>query len=152
MCLLFGLSLLAMGIFFGYPDGVSPFLCGIMVLWFAWDMRPGQSYKIDSSVKNKIIAHDGNGRYLVKAKTSRQITGPRPHVTDNLPAHIYSHGKGEWIVDRNTWVLQPEDIEKINWLPVPENKSINPRGKTKTGGFLQDLMEGYDHNYIQEDE
>jgi len=108
------------------------------------------AYKIDSSVKNKIVAHDGNGRYLVEAKTSRQITGPRPHVTGNLPASIQSVGKGTWVVDRDGF-LQPEEIDKIKWIPL-EGYSIQPRGNTKTGGFLADEVEGWEHNYLKRDE
>jgi hypothetical protein len=124
------------------------FLIIIVVGYFSFT-RSG-TYRIDSSVKNKIIAHDNQGRYLVEAKTSRQIIGPRPHVTGNLPASIQSVGKGKWVVDRNGF-LQPEEIEKIKWIPL-EGYSIQPRGNTKTGGFLADEVEGWEHNYIKEDE
>ena len=145
---IFGFVLVGGGVVMGW-DGLPAILSGVMVLWCCWDMRPGQSYKIDTSVNNRIVAHDGHGRYLVEAKTSRQITGPRPHVTGNLPANIIQAGKGLWVVDRGGF--QPDGYDKTKWIPL-EGYSIQPRGNTQTNGFLADEMEGWEHNYLQRDE
>ena len=102
------------------------------------------------SVRNKVVARDGYGRYLVEADTSRQIVGPRPHVTGNLPAGLYQVRDGLWVVDSSGTYLDRKASE-INWQPVDGNYHIEPRGNTSTGGFLRDVMEGYDHNYIVED-
>jgi hypothetical protein len=111
---------------------------------------PHREHRIDSSVKNKIVGYDGHGRYLVEAKTSRQITGPRPHVDGNLPAGLYQVKKGLWIVDtsRNG---TPPPADEIDWKSV-NGYSINPRGNTKTNGFLSDKMVGWEHNYIKKDD
>jgi hypothetical protein len=148
--LIFGFVLVGIGISQGW-DGLPAILSGVMVLWFAWDMRPGQSFKINSSVDNKIIAHDGNGRYLVQAKTSRQIIGPRPHVQGNLPAHLLQVDRknGLWVVDASGG-YSGEGYDHIKWKPVSGNYRVSPRGE-KSRDFLNDAVLGYQHNYIQKD-
>ena len=147
---IFGLFLIGAGISQG-KDGIYGVASGLMLIWFVWSMRGGKSHRIDSSVRNKIVAQDGNGRYLVQADTSRQITGPRPHVSGNLPAAVVQVGDGWWVVDSVGY--KPDGYDFSQWMPVEGNVSIEPRGNTETGGFLSDVMEGYDHNYIvREDE
>lgn len=153
MCAIFGILIGSAFIWtafqWGFPDGVGAIFTGIFIMWFAWDLRPGQDYRIDSSVKNKIVAHDGNGRYLVEAKTSRQITGPRPHITGNLPASLSEVKKGLWVVNNNGF---ENDYSQTKWQSVDGNYHIEPRGNTQTGSFLRDIMEGYEHNYVVKDD
>jgi len=142
--------MIATGIFaWNLDSSVTLILCGLAVLWAGWEMRPGQSQEIDSSVNNKIIAHDGHGRYLVQAKTSRQITGPRPHVDGNLPAHLIEVKKGLWVVDPHGY--DGGGYDKVAWQPVKGNYHVKPRGSEKRD-FLADQMVGWDHNYIERDE
>lgn len=126
------------------PFGLVVCAMGLWIFFMGVDL--GRSGGIDVSVRNKVVAHDGNGRWLVEADTSRQITGPRPHVNGNLPAGLYKVEDGLWIVD-STGTRPPNHID---WQPMSGYR-IEPRGNTETGGFLHDLMEGYDHNYIVED-
>jgi hypothetical protein len=140
---LLGLGFLALGVTQAHGASV---IIGGLILYFAWDLTPRDNEY--SRVRNRIIAQDGNGRFLVEAKTSRQITGPRPHVEGNLPAAIYSTGKGMFIVD--TSASRGAEPEDIHWQPVAGNFSIEPRGDTKTRGFLADQMEGWEHSYIKE--
>lgn len=151
--ILFGLFIIAGGakvaIEGDVPIGIITIVSGVMFLSMFLDV--GKPARIDVSVRNKIIAHDGNGRYLVEAKTSRQIRGPRPHVSGNLPAHLIEVKMGLWIVDSNNYTPNLES-KKINWLPMDGNYHVEPRGNTKTGGFLADVMEGYYHEYIVKDD
>lgn len=126
--------------------GAITVLMGVWILSLALDWVKADG--IDVSVNNRVIAHDGNGRYLVKAKTSRQILGPRPHVNGNLPAGLYKVKKGLWIVDRTG---HEPDMAHIEWQSMKGNFHIEPRGNTETGGLLRDIMEGYEHNYLVED-
>jgi len=106
--------------------------------------------RINVSVRNQVLAHDGQGHYLVKASTSYNILGPRTHVTANLPFGLWSIGKGLWIMD-TTGGTDPTE-KKIEWLPMNGTYHVEPRGNSQTGGFLRELMEGYDeHQYIVED-
>lgn len=131
--------------------GIVLIVLGGMIVWTFADMKKPRT--IDVSVKNKIVAQDGQGRYLVEAKTSRQIIGPAPHTTDNLPAHLYQVKKGLWIVDNNTsTVMGPDEEKNIKWEPVSCNKSIEPRGNSHSEGFLMDQMNGYSHNYIKDND
>lgn len=142
---MFGLFLLGVGISQG-REGAYGVVSGLMLIWFVWSMRPGRSsYKIDSSVRNKIVATDGNGRYLVEADTSRQITGPRPHVIGNLPASLIQVKKGLWVVDTQGYC---DGYDRVNWKPVERDLSIDPRG-SESQNFLSDEMLGYEHNYIK---
>jgi hypothetical protein len=143
--LFFGLFLIYVGISQG-REGAYGVVSGLMLLWFVWSLRPGQSRSIDSSVRNKIVAHDGNGRYLVEADTSRQIIGPRPHVVGNLPASLTEVKKGLWVVDSQGYC--PDGYSNVVWKPVSEDLSINPRG-SESRNFLNDEMNGYEHNYIK---
>jgi len=129
--------------------GIITISMGVMWLSMFLDVGSGKSYRIDSSVRNKVVAHDGNGRYLVKADTSRQITGPRPHVTGNMPASLIEIQKGLWVVDSNGYC---NDYSRVNWQPVDGDYHIEPRGNTETGGFLRDVMEGYEHYYVVRDD
>ena len=125
-------------------DGVFAFVSGLMFFWFA--MSLGESSKIDVSVRNKIVAQDGNGRYLVKADTSRQILGPRPHVIGNLPASLTEVKKGLWVVDSTGHYS--DSYKDVKWEPVQGNMSIEPRG-SQSRDFLDDMVQGYDHIYIK---
>lgn len=152
--MILGLALIAFGLIALLTgDGAAAFaliVIGGMIAWtFADTLR---SRKIDSSVNNRIVAEDGHGRWLVEAKTSRQITGPRPYTVDNLPAHLTQVKKGLWVVDRNTsTVSAPGDPQKsITWRPADGNQSIEPRGNGHSNGFLSDVMEGFEHNYIKD--
>jgi len=123
-------------------DGVSAMITGLMLLWFAWSTS-------GSSVRNKIVAHDGNGRYLVEAKTSRQILGPRPYVIGNLPASLTKVKDGLWVVDSTGHYS--DSYNDVKWEPVKGNMSIDPRG-SQSRDFLDDTVQGYDHTYIKGDE
>jgi hypothetical protein len=144
---IFGLFLLGVGLSQG-REGAYAIVSGLMLLWFVWSLRPGQDHRIDSSVRNRIRAHDGNGRYLVEADSSRQIQGPRPHVTGNLPASMTRVKKGLWVVDPNNW--HQKDYSQVDWKPMDGNYHIEPRGSTPQN-FLADEMNGWEHNYIQKD-
>ena len=151
----FGLMLIAGGIHVFMEDSSEWFISGIVVacgLWlWSWIIDSFRaSPGIDVAVKNKIVAHDGQGRYLVRAKTSHNIIGPRRHVTGNLPAGIYKTGDDLFIVDA-TGGAEP-NYKDINWKPVDGNYHIEPRGNAKTKGFLADVVEGYSHDYIVRDE
>ena len=126
--------------------GAFAFLCGMMFLWFALSL--GESGKIDVSLRNKIVAQDGNGRYLVEADTSRQILGPRPHVIGNLPASLTQVKKGLWVVDSTGHYT--DTYKDVKWEPVTGNMSIEPRG-SQSRDFLDDMVQGYDHTYIKEE-
>jgi hypothetical protein len=147
-----GFALVAGGLMDGW-DGMSAVVSGLLILGLAWEMSGfgSRNHSIDTSVRNRIVAEDGNGRYLVKAKTSRQIIGPRRYVQSNLPAHLTCVKKGLWIVDKNTSVMQPEEQERIVWKPVTRNLSIEPRGN-QSRNYLDDIMNGYDHNYIKDND
>jgi hypothetical protein len=129
---------------------VSAGACALLMVFASWSLRGGKTAKIDVSVKNKIVAHDGNGRFLVEAKTSRQITGPRPYVEGNLPAHLTQVKKGLWVVNNGPY--EHNAFEKTEWLPVHGDYRIEPRGNTATPGALADMMGGWDHNYIHKDD
>lgn len=105
--------------------------------------------QIDCRVDNRIIATDGHGRYLVQARTSRQITGSRYYVDGNLPAHVIQRGRGRWFVNFGGWIRE-DDIEKIEWRPMPPGEwQVVPRGAEKRDA-LDDMMGGWTHDYIQE--
>lgn len=153
MCLFVSLFFMAIGataMYFGhnlgeFGTGIMLLLMGIGILLEAINLaRP---HHIDSSVNNKIIAHDGQGRYLVEAKTSRQIIGPRPHVNGNMPANLTRIKKGLWVVDRQGY---QDNYDKTKWIPL-SGYSLQPRGNTQTRGLLGDEMEGWEHNYIKKD-
>ena len=157
-CVIFGLGLMfvvAGANVFARSDmmqdkaiGAIAVLAGVWLWSLVFDMARADG--IDVSVNNRIVAQDGEGRYLVKAKTRYQILGPRPHVSGNLPAGLYQQRKGLWIVD-STGGPEP-DSRNIDWKPMSGNYHIEPRGNTKTGGYLRDVMEGWEHKYIVEDE
>ena len=127
--------------------GMFAFVCGMMLLWMA--MSLGGSSKVDVSVRNKIVATDGEGRYLVEADTSRQILGPRPHVIGNLPASLKEIKKGLWVVDSTGHYS--DSYKDVKWEPVQGNMSIEPRG-AQSRDFLDDMVQGYDHTYVRSDE
>ena len=142
-----GVFLSRVGVLQGW-DGAYAVVSGLMLLWLAWSLGDG-SAKIDVSVRNKIVAQDGNGRYLVEAKTSRQITGPRPHVIGNLPASLTRVKKGLWVVDSTGHYT--DSYKDVKWEPVNGNMSIEPRG-SQSRDLLDDMVQGYDHTYIKGDE
>lgn len=125
--------------------GLSSIAIGGMFIYTFGSVKYGR-YEINSSVKNRIVAQDRQGRYLVEAHTSRQITGPRPHVQGNMPANLYEVKKGLWIVDTNQGAVW--NGEKIQWEPVNGNFSLEPRGN-QPRDFLADEMTGWEHNYIK---
>lgn len=153
-CLWYGLI-----IFLGYgavfSDGdmggrISAGACALLLIFATMQFRGGKHGKIDVSVKNKIIGHDGQGKFLVRAKTSRQIIGPRPYVDGNLPAHLTKIARDTWVVNNGAY---DADVKNIDWKPVEGNWHIEPRGNSPTPGALYDqVMGGWEHNYIQKDE
>jgi hypothetical protein len=96
-----------------------------------------------------VIGYDGQGRYLVKAKTTRQITGPHTSSKDNLPAHIIGVGKDVFVVDRSKTIHTSDEARKIRFQPIEGNWHIQPRGQDKP---VSDLMAGFDHQYVQKDD
>lgn len=102
---------------------------------------------IDGEVRNKIIAEDGQGAFLVRAKTRHNILGPRTHVNQNLPAHITTIEKGLHVVDFGSY---KDDYSHVQWIPV-KGYHIEPRGANPQD-FVKDVMEGYDHQYVVRDE
>lgn len=128
---------------------VSAGMCALLLISVSLSLRGGKTARNDVSVKNKIVAHDGNGMFLVEAKTSRQIIGPRPHVQGNLPAHLTQVKKGLWVVNNGPY--EHDAYEKTKWIPVDGDYHINPRGNTNTPGALADTVNGWEHNYIQKD-
>lgn len=153
MCAFVGISLLMfVGAFEMFKVGEIGLgiVCVIVGLMFFSPVLDGitPSPRIDVAVRNKVVAHDGNGRYLVEADTSRQILGPRPHTSQNMPAGLYQVRSGLWIVD-STGGSDPTEI-KIEWQPVDGNYQVVPRG-SEPRDFLKDVVEGSDdHTYIQE--
>lgn len=153
-CMWYGLiALFSYGALFYDGDiggQVSAGMCALLLIGVSWSLRSGNNDKIDVRVKNKILAHDGNGRFLVEAKTSRQIIGPRPHVDGNLPAHLTPVKKGLWVVSNGAY--ENDEFNKTKWIFIKDDYHIEPRGNTDTPGALADMMGGWEHNYIQKDD
>lgn len=118
------------------------------VLWFAAHSHRERGGSIDVSIDNKVIGYDDNGRYLVKAKSIRNITGPHSGALHNLPAHITGISKGLYVVDRGNGYRDNSDATAGDFMPVDGNFHVQPRG---AGNGLTDMMAGWTHNYIQED-
>lgn len=159
MCAFLGLGLMLIfgGIHvFTVTHGDDWIISGVSIalgLWFLSmiidEFIPGH---IDVTVRNKVIAYDGNGHWLVEANTSHNIIGPLPRVTENLPVGLYKLKKGLWLMDANKGAPEP-DASQINWIPMPGNFHAEPRGNTVRGSFLRDMMEGFEsHDYIVRDE
>lgn len=159
MCMLagFGMILIAGGTHvFIVTRGNDWFISGVTItlgLWFlSLVVDEFRHVGIDVSVRNKVVAYDGQGHWLVEADTSHNIIGPLPHVSENLPVGLYKLKKGLWLMDSNKGAPEP-DSRKINWLPMPGNFHVEPRGNTVRGSFLRDIMEGIEtHTYIVRDE
>lgn len=159
MCFIagFGLMLIFGGAHvFTVTRGDEWFISGLTIVMGLWCLSviPAEFRRdrIDVSVKNKVVAYDGNGHWLVEANTSHNIIGPLPHVTENLPVSLYKLKSGLWLMDANKGAPEP-DFRKINWKPMPGNFHVEPRGNTVRGSFLRDMMEGFEpHNYIVRDE
>lgn len=120
------------------------------VLWFAAHSHRERGGSIDVSIDNKVIGYDDNGRYLVKAKSIRNITGPHSGALHNLPAHITGISKGLYVVDRGNGYRDNSDVDPRDFAALSDGHyHIQPRG---AGNGLTDLMVGWDHNYIQKDD
>lgn len=117
------------------------------VLWFAAHSHRERGGSIDVSIDNKVVGYDDDGRYLVRAKSIRNITGPHSGALHNLPAHITGISKGLYVVDRGNGYRDNSDAKAEDFKPV-DGYHIQPRG---AGNGLADMMGGWTHNYIQED-
>jgi hypothetical protein len=114
-----------------------------------------ERFKVD----NTVVSWDRTrGAYLVEAKNTHYIEGANTHVMGNLPANIHYYGKSQ--NGLNLYVVDPyqqfdtaggrNDVQHTDfcWEPAPRGSQILPRGETKTPGFLHDVVDGYQHNYL----
>lgn len=121
---------------------IGAVVIGIVML--AALLKPS-SGRQDVSVNNDIVGRDGKGRYLVKARTSWNITGPHRSSQNNLPGHVIQVGKNLWVVDQSKSVFTPEQAREIKFEPV-FGWHIQPRGQDQP---VADLMAGFHHEYVQ---